>query len=71
MRNFANNFGDFTAGSGLYRVWVSEHCDGGERLVSIWIDPAMTVFELEFQDKADGIGTAAGAEAQTDCVTGS
>jgi hypothetical protein len=71
MRDVANNFLDFTTGTRLYRVWVSEHCDGGERLVSIWTDPAMTVFELEFQDKADGIDTAAGAEAQTDCVTGS
>jgi hypothetical protein len=71
MRNIANNFWNVTAGSGLYRIWVAEPCDGRERLVSIWIDPAMTVFELEFQDKADGIDKAAGAEAQTDCVTGS
>jgi hypothetical protein len=40
MRNSAANFWNSTTGTGLYCVWVRVHDDGGDRLVSRWIDPA-------------------------------
>ncbi len=40
MHNFAANFWNSTTGTGLYCVWVRVHDDGGDRLVSRWIDPA-------------------------------
>jgi hypothetical protein len=47
MTNFTNNSEKFTARSGLYRVWVPLHDDGRPPLISIWIDPAMTAFEVQ------------------------
>ena len=40
MHNFAANFWNSMTGTGLYCVWVRVHDDGGDRLVSRWIDPA-------------------------------
>jgi hypothetical protein len=53
MRHISENFKNSTRVSGLYCVWVPVHDDGGNRLVSIWIDRAMTAFT------SDGSGTAA------------
>jgi hypothetical protein len=45
MRNFMNNFEELIHHTGLYRVWVPVREGNRERLVSIWIDPAMRAFE--------------------------
>jgi hypothetical protein len=45
MRNFASNFEEIIIHRGLYRVWVPLREGNRERLVSIWIDPAMRAFE--------------------------
>lgn len=47
MSKFIGNSTDNTARQGLYRVWVPLHDDGRAPLISIWIDPTMTAFELE------------------------
>ena len=59
MTNFVNNLNNFTGRRGLYCVWVPEHDDGGDRLVAIWIDPAMTAFKSCAPEITDEGGTAA------------
>lgn len=54
MTNFTNNFENFTARPGLYRVWVPLHNDGRAPLIAIWIDPTMTVFER--QQRPEDVG---------------
>jgi hypothetical protein len=58
MRNFTDNPWNSTTGSPLYCVWITVHDDGGDRLVSIWMDPAMTAFQPQTQEEL--CGTAAG-----------
>jgi hypothetical protein len=50
MCNTTENLGDSTTGSSLYCVWVPVHDEGGDRLVSIWIDRALTAFEAQMQE---------------------
>lgn len=38
-------FGNGNTHRGLHRVWLQTYENGKPRLVSIWIDPAMRVFE--------------------------
>jgi hypothetical protein len=59
MRNITENVWNSTRGSGLYCVWVPVHDIGGDRLVAIWIDPALTAFQSCAPETSDGIGTAA------------
>jgi hypothetical protein len=59
MRNITENLWNSTRGSKLYCVWVPVHADGGDRLVSIWIDPALTAFKSCAHKTPDGIGAAA------------
>ncbi len=59
MRNFAPIFWNSTTGSGLYCVWVLVHDDGGDRLVSIWIEPAATAFKSQPQETTWEIDPAA------------
>ena len=59
MRNITENLWNSTRGSNLYCVWVPVHADGGDRLVSIWIDPALTAFKSCAHETPDGIGEAA------------
>lgn len=40
MRNFSENLWNSTTGSRLHCVWVLVQDERGDRLVSIWIDPA-------------------------------
>jgi hypothetical protein len=48
-RNTTENLGDSTTGSSLYCVWVPVHDEGGDRLMSIWIDRVLTAFEAQVQ----------------------
>jgi hypothetical protein len=59
IRNLTKNLWDSTTGSGLCCVWVLVHDDGGDRLVSIWIDLALTALRSCARETADGIGAAA------------
>jgi hypothetical protein len=59
MRNITENLWNSTRGSNLYCVWMPVHTDGGDRLVSIWIDPALTAFKSCAHETPDGIGAAA------------
>jgi uncharacterized protein GlcG (DUF336 family) len=58
MRNFTGNPWNSTTGSHLYCVWITVHDDGGDRLVSIWMDPAMTAFQPQAQEQACGAATS-------------
>jgi hypothetical protein len=64
MRNIAEKLRNRITDSSLYCVWVPEHDDGGDRLVAIWIDPAMTAFKSCAPEITDGIGMAAIAAEQ-------
>ena len=46
MRTLTDSSWDFAARPSLYRAWVPLHDDWKARLVSIWIDPALTAFGL-------------------------
>ena len=59
MRNITEQLWNPTTGASLYCVWVPVHDDGGDRLVAIWIDPAMTAFKSCAAEIADGMGMAA------------
>jgi hypothetical protein len=59
MRNIMETLWNYTTGSHLYCVWVPVHEDGGDRLVSIWIDREMIAFKRCSSETSDGIGTAA------------
>ena len=59
MRNLTDNLWNFTTGSSLYCAWVPVHDDRGDRLVSIWIDPALTPFKSRAPETSDRTGTAA------------
>jgi hypothetical protein len=50
MSNITENLENSTTGSSLYCVWVSAHDEGGDRLVAIWIDPALTAFKAQMQE---------------------
>jgi hypothetical protein len=50
MCNTTENLRDSTTGSSLYCVWIRVHDGGGDRLVSIWIDRALTAFEAQMQE---------------------
>lgn len=52
--------------SSLYCQWVSMRWREGERLVAIWIDPAMRAFEAESARETKRIGEATGVEIATD-----
>jgi hypothetical protein len=56
MRNITQNLWNSTRDSGLYCVWVPVHDDGGDRLVAIWIDQALTAFKSCAPESSDGIG---------------
>lgn len=59
MTNLKGNFEGFINHTGLYRVWVPLHNDGQAPLISIWIDPKMSAFEVQaHEDQAamSGIG---------------
>lgn len=51
MRNLTDNRWNSTTGSPLYCVWIKVHDAGGDRLVSIWMDPAMTAFQPQAQEE--------------------
>jgi hypothetical protein len=59
MRNLMDNMWGATTGSNLYCVWVLEHDDEGDRLVPIWIDPALTAFKSCAGETSDRIDRAA------------
>jgi hypothetical protein len=59
MRSFALNFLNSTKGSSLHCVWVHVQDDRGDRLVSIWIDPAAAEIGSQRQETACGIDPAA------------
>jgi hypothetical protein len=42
------------------------HADGGDRLVSNWIDHNLTAFQPQMQDNAHGIATTVKTRAQLD-----
>ena len=42
---------NFTAFSGLYRVWVPLRDDGKSPLISIWIDPSLQGFQSRGEEK--------------------
>jgi len=54
MRNFMNNFKEPIHHTGLYRVSVPAREGNRERLVSIWIDPAMRRPSRNPEAKAPG-----------------
>jgi hypothetical protein len=58
MRNIMDDFYNSATDSGLYCVWVLVHDDRGDRLVSVWIDRAMTAFKSSAPVTPDGAGTA-------------
>ena len=64
MRHFTENLWNSTRGSSLYCVWVRVQDVAQDRLVAIWIDPAMTAFKSCAPEVTDGIGTAAIAAEQ-------
>jgi hypothetical protein len=66
MRNVSDNSWNSTKGSSLYCVWVSVHDVPRDRLVAIWIDPAMTAFNSRDPEITDGNGTAASAAEHED-----
>jgi hypothetical protein len=55
MRNRTNDLGCSTTDMGLHCVWLRVHDDGGDRLISIWIDPTQTAFQAQIE----GLNTAA------------
>ena len=60
MRIFNEELLNFTRNSNLYCVWVPVHDNVGDRLVAIWIDPAMTAsqsFAAEISNGIDGAAT--------------
>jgi hypothetical protein len=59
MRNITEKLWNPTTGLSLYCVWVPVHDEGGDRLVAIWIDPAMTAFKSCAPEITDGMGMAA------------
>lgn len=59
MRNISENVRNSRRGSGLYCVWVPVHDDGGDRLMAIWIDQALTAFGSCAPETWDAAGTAA------------
>lgn len=59
MRNFNEILLNPTRNSNLYCVWVPVHDDAGDRLVAIWIDPAMTAFQSFAPEISNGIDGAA------------
>jgi hypothetical protein len=59
MRNITENFYNSATDSGIYCVWVPVHGDRGDRLVSIWIDRAMTAFKSVTPETSDQADTAA------------
>ena len=76
MANFVKNSENFTARSGLYRVWVPLHDDGKVPLVAIWIDPTMSAFEPQPQQETIALPDAKEAvmadelEDPTRCLVG-
>jgi hypothetical protein len=58
MRNTTENLENFATGASLYCVWVPVHDDKGDRLVSIWIDPALTAFKAQMEETTYEIGAA-------------
>jgi hypothetical protein len=59
MRNFNENLFNFTGSPNLYCVWVPVHDHAGDRLVAIWIDPAMTAFKSWAPETWNGMDGAA------------
>jgi hypothetical protein len=59
MRNITEKLQNSTKVSRLYCIWVTVHDDGGDRLVSIWIDRAMTAFKSVTPETSDQADTAA------------
>jgi hypothetical protein len=57
MRNLADNLWNSETGSPLYCVWITVRDDRGDRLVSIWMDPAMTAFQPQAQEEFCGTAT--------------
>ena len=58
MRNLSDALRDATARSNLYCVWIPVRDERGDRLVAIWIDPAMTAFQSCAREASAGITTA-------------
>jgi hypothetical protein len=59
MRHLTETFLNSTRSSSLYCVWVPVHNHTGDRLVAIWIDPAMTAFKSSAPETSNGMGGAA------------
>lgn len=57
MRNLSDNLVNSATGPLLYCVWIRVHDDRGDRLVSIWMDSAMTAFQPQPREKACGTAT--------------
>ena len=66
MRNITENFWNSTTGSNLYCVWVPVHADGGDRLVTIWIDRGLTAFQSQMQENPHDIDTTVQTHARHD-----
>jgi hypothetical protein len=47
----------------LYRVWITGDGNPGSRLVAVWIDSSMSVFEAEFAHCAYGDALEIGLDA--------
>ena len=58
MSNFNENLFNVTEGRSLYCVWVSIRNHAEERLVAIWIDPAMTAFKSCARETLNGMDGA-------------
>lgn len=59
MCSFSLNFLNPSKGSSLHCVWVRVKDGRGDRLVSIWSDPAATPSKTPRPEKACGIDPAA------------
>jgi hypothetical protein len=65
VTNLKGNFAGFINRMGLYRVWVPLRDDGKGPLISIWIDPAMAVFQPDarkYPETVSSIGEEKDAE---------
>jgi hypothetical protein len=55
MRSYSLNFLNSSKGKSLHCVWVRVKDGRGDRLVSVWIDPAATAIKTQRQEKACAI----------------
>ena len=65
MRTFTNDFGYVAVSPRPYCVWVPVREDNKDRLISIWIDPAMTAFEAQMEPEEAEAGGVVGQSSRT------